>query len=46
MHRKFGKGIVTTVSGSGDDARISILFPVFGEKTFALAIAPIIKLEE
>ena len=46
MHRKFGKGTVTSVSGSGDNARISILFPVFGEKTFALAIAPIIKLEE
>ena len=46
MHRKYGKGVVRDVTGSGDDARISILFPVFGEKVFALAIAPIVKVEE
>ncbi|MBQ9299348.1 MAG: DNA helicase PcrA [Clostridia bacterium] len=46
MHRKFGKGTVRQVTGSGDNARISIVFPVFGEKVFALSIAPIIKVEE
>ena len=46
MHRKFGKGVVREVTGSGDSARISIVFPVFGEKTFALSIAPIVKVEE
>ncbi len=46
MHPKFGKGTVRQVMGEGRDARITILFPVFGEKVFALAIAPIIRLEE
>ena len=46
MHPKFGKGTVRQVTGEGRDARITILFPVFGEKVFALAIAPIIRLEE
>lgn len=46
LHRKFGKGVVRAVTGSGDDARIAILFPVFGEKVFALSIAPIVKVEE
>ena len=46
MHRKFGKGVVREVTGSGDSARISIIFPVFGEKTFALSIAPIVKVED
>ena len=46
MHPKFGKGVVRDVTGSGRDARISILFPVFGEKVFALDIAPIVKLED
>ena len=46
LHRKFGKGVVRAVTGSGDDARIAIQFPVFGEKVFALSIAPIVKVEE
>ena len=46
LHRKFGKGTVRSVDGSGDNARITILFPVFGEKTFALSIAPIVKVDE
>ena len=46
LHRKFGKGTVLAVTGSGADARISIQFPVFGEKVFALSIAPIVKAEE
>ena len=46
LHRKFGKGVVREVSGSGENARIAIVFPVFGEKVFALSIAPIVKVEE
>ena len=46
LHRKFGKGTVREVTGSGDNARIAIVFPVFGEKVFALSIAPIVKVEE
>ncbi|MBQ9196465.1 MAG: DNA helicase PcrA [Clostridia bacterium] len=46
MHRKFGKGTVREVTGSGENARIAIVFPVFGEKVFALSIAPIVKVEE
>ena len=46
LHRKFGKGAVIRVSGSGSDARIMIRFDDtrVGVKEFALAIAPIIKL--
>ena len=47
MHRKFGKGAVVRVSGSGSDARIMIRFDDtrIGVKEFALSIAPIIKME-
>ena len=47
MHRKFGKGAVVRVSGSGSDARIMIRFDDtrVGVKEFALSIAPIIKTE-
>ena len=47
MHRKFGRGAVVRVAGSGSDARIMIRFDDtrVGVKEFALAIAPIIKLE-
>jgi DNA helicase-2/ATP-dependent DNA helicase PcrA len=45
-HPKFGIGEVLEVSGSGAEARIRILFRQNGEKTLALAVAPIIKVEE
>ena len=47
MHKKFGKGAVIRVSGSGSDARIMIRFDDtrVGVKEFALSIAPIIKTE-
>jgi DNA helicase-2/ATP-dependent DNA helicase PcrA len=45
-HPKFGTGEVLEVSGSGADARIRILFSQSGEKTLALAVAPIVKVEE
>ena len=47
LHRKYGKGAVIRVSGSGSDARIMIRFDdsSAGIKEFALAIAPIIKTE-
>ena len=46
LHRKFGAGIVQEVIGSGADARISISFTAYGTKEFAMAIAPIAKLED
>ena len=46
MHRKFGTGVVREVSGSGAAARITIAFTAYGEKEFALGIAPIVKLED
>jgi len=48
LHRKFGKGAVVRVSGTGSDARIMIRFDDtrVGVKEFALSIAPIIKTEE
>ncbi len=46
LHTKFGEGTVIGVRGTGGDARISIEFTAYGVKEFALAIAPIIKLED
>lgn len=48
LHKKFGRGAVVRVSGSGSDARIMIRFDDvrIGVKELALAIAPIIRLEE
>ena len=43
---KFGKGVIREVTGSGDAARLRIVFPVFGEKVLAQSIAPIVKIEE
>ena len=45
-HAKFGTGTVQSVSGSGKDARIRILFESGSEKELALAIAPIIRMED
>jgi DNA helicase-2/ATP-dependent DNA helicase PcrA len=46
IHRKFGEGTVTSISGQGMAARIRIDFIALGEKEFALSLAPIAKLEE
>ena len=45
-HLKFGEGTVESVSGSGRNARIRIHFTAYGTKEFALAVVPIIKLED
>lgn len=45
LHKKFGEGVVTEVTGSGSEARISIQFTAYGEKQFAVSVAPIVKLE-
>ena len=47
MHKKFGRGAVVRVTGSGSDSRIMIRFDDtrVGVKEFALAIAPIVKME-
>ena len=46
QHPKYGKGVIREVTGSGDAARLHIVFPVFGEKVLAQSIAPIVKIEE
>ena len=46
IHRKFGEGTVTGISGQGMAARIKIDFIALGEKEFALSLAPIAKLED
>ena len=43
MHKKFGEGNVVEIRGKGNDARIVITFAAYGEKEFALSIAPIVK---
>ncbi|MDD2649214.1 MAG: DNA helicase PcrA [Eubacteriales bacterium] len=45
LHKKFGEGTVTAVSGQGADARVKITFTAYGEKEFAAAIAPIVKVD-
>ena len=46
LHRKFGEGNVVEITGSGADARICIEFAAYGQKEFALSIAPIVKVNE
>lgn len=45
LHKKFGEGTVRGVEGKGSNARITIFFTAYGEKQFALSIAPIAKIE-
>jgi len=45
-HAKFGIGTVQSVSGSGKEARIRILFETGSEKELVLSIAPIIRVED
>ncbi|MCE5342535.1 MAG: hypothetical protein LLF96_02965 [Eubacteriales bacterium] len=46
MHRKFGEGDVTEIRGNGNDARVVISFAAYGQKEFALNIAPIVKVNQ
>ncbi|MGD1011671.1 MAG: UvrD-helicase domain-containing protein [Acidimicrobiales bacterium] len=41
VHARFGQGVVTEVSGEGEDARATIRFPDHGEKRFLLALSPL-----
>lgn len=43
LHRFFGKGVVTQVTGVGDQARVTVAFDQSGERTFPAATAPIVK---
>ena len=45
-HPKFGLGTVSEVKGSGKETRIHVMFDTCGEKELALAMAPIVKVEE
>lgn len=44
LHKKFGEGRVLELTGQGTDTRISIHFTAYGDKQFALHVAPIVKL--
>lgn len=41
VHGKWGEGVVTGIKGSGDRTEIKVRFPVLGEKTLLLSLAPI-----
>ncbi len=43
IHERWGEGVVTTVSGMGDDAEATIMFSDMGEKRVLLAYAPLRK---
>ena len=43
VHERWGEGVVTTVSGMGDDAEATISFSDVGEKRVLLAYAPLTK---
>ncbi len=43
-HLKLGEGIVVAMKGMGDAARVVVSFPGSGLKTFAVNIAPIIRI--
>ncbi|NLA53079.1 MAG: UvrD-helicase domain-containing protein [Clostridiales bacterium] len=44
LHKKFGEGVVLELSGSGMETRINIQFTAYGDKQFALHVAPIVKM--
>lgn len=43
VHGKWGEGVVTSIKGSGEKTEIRVRFPVIGEKTLLLSLAPIKK---
>ena len=43
-HSKWGDGRIVAISGSGEDAELSIAFPGEGIKKFVQKYAPILKL--
>ena len=46
IHRSFGRGKVTEVSGAGESQKVTVDFGARGVRTFSASIAPIIKVEE
>ncbi len=45
MHKIFGRGTVTEITGGGSDAKMTIDFSERGKKLFSAASAPVVKLE-
>ena len=41
-HSKFGDGVVVSLEGSGDDARVQVNFGVHGVKWLLLAVAKLV----
>lgn len=46
MHRVFKRGVITEVTGSGDQQRVRVRFEDGAEKLFAANAAPIVKVSE
>lgn len=44
LHKKFGEGRVLEMTGTGTETRTSIHFTAYGDKQFALHVAPIVKM--
>ena len=43
VHGKWGEGVITSIKGSGEKTEIRVRFPLIGEKTLLLSLAPIKK---
>ncbi|MGQ9512421.1 UvrD-helicase domain-containing protein [Thermodesulfitimonas sp.] len=43
-HRKWGPGTVVSITGSGEDTRVTVAFPAVGIKTLLLSYAPLERL--
>ena len=39
QHERFGRGVITQLSGEAENARITVRFETFGEKTLLLKFA-------
>ncbi|MEO2068885.1 MAG: UvrD-helicase domain-containing protein [Desulfurobacteriaceae bacterium] len=45
FHKKFGKGKVLRVSETGDNAKVTVFFPTFGEKTIIMKFLEVLEWE-
>ena len=44
-HKKWGRGVIVGISGSGEDLSIRVIFPDVGMKDLFVKYAPIKKVE-
>ena len=45
LHKKFGKGKVLNVLGSGENAKVTVFFPSYGEKTIIMKFLEVLEWE-